>query len=158
MASCELIIRPSQSSEDGHQLDELLWEVLWKPIGLPRDVRSSFEMDGQKLELVVLTGSMVVAGLVAYQVSDTETEIRHIAVRPDRQRQCIGTRLVTELIGGANKSACVVIRTYARNTSLGFFEKLGFRPVESWWIEHPAFTAHGIRFRHMECLVAKIKM
>ena len=155
MASCGIEIRTVQSPEESRQFHELLWEVLWKPIGLPRDIRASLEMKSQKFELVALQDSVVVGGLVAFRLSDSEIELRYIAIRPDCQRRSIGTRLVGELIAMADVDSTATIRTHARNTALGFWDKLGFRPASDEWLEYPDFAAHGIKFRVMEYTVTR---
>ena len=51
-------IEPASSSRDKEELDELLWRILWKPLGLPRNVRQGFKVEGDELELVALGGGL----------------------------------------------------------------------------------------------------
>ena len=137
------------------ELDHLLWEVLWKPLGLSRDFRGSVKLDGESLELVVKADGRIVGGLVANWIGDSEVEIRHIALRPEVQNQGMGRRLVMYLISTVSGQGCVRIRTIARSTSVGFFRKLGFTISPGKPPEHPDFESHGITFVLMEKDVAQ---
>lgn len=135
---------------DSLQLDNLFWEVLWKPLGLPRNFRDSVRPEGREYEVVARKDGEVVGGLAATWTSRSEVEIRHIAVRPDAQNRGVGTRLVIALIAIVSGEGCTRVHTLARNTSTGFFEKRGFTIVPGTLTEHPVFTKHGIRLEMME--------
>ena len=134
------------------ELDDLLWEVLWKPLGFPRKISDAFKLDSPQLDLVAVDGGTVIGGLVANWLSDAVVEIRHLAVAPDRQRSSVGTGLVVELKKSVGKHVPVTIQTYARNTSIGFFTKLGFRPTGER-LRHQEFSTHGIDFHLMQMTV-----
>ena len=42
-----------ETPQEAEELDQLLWEVLWKPLGFPRDIRQMFKIDGESIELVI---------------------------------------------------------------------------------------------------------
>ena len=44
-------IRSLHSASKRRQLDKLLWQVLWRPIGLPRNVQGPFAMHADKIGL-----------------------------------------------------------------------------------------------------------
>jgi N-acetylglutamate synthase-like GNAT family acetyltransferase len=146
----ELTIAFVSSKTESMELDHLLWEVLWKPLGLPRDVRRSLKLDGECLELVVKADRRIVGGLVANWIDDSGVEIRHIALEPEVQNQGIGRRLVTSLISTVSGQGCVRVQTIARSTSVGFFRKLGFTTSPCKPPEHSDFKKHGITFVLME--------
>lgn len=141
-------IKHAESDEEKSELDQLLWYVLWKPLGLPRNIRQSFKLNYPQIELVAIDHNKVTGGLVANSLSDNAIEIHHIAVRPDYQGRSIGRRLVENLIKMMEMNASVKIQTCARNTSVGFFAKLGFIPTNEY-LEHPDFTKHGITIQKM---------
>lgn len=151
----KLTIAIVNSSTESMELDHLLWEVLWKPLGLSRDFRSSLKRDGECLELVVKADGRIVGGLVANWIGDSEVEIRHIALRPEVQNQGMGRRLVMCLLSTVSGQGCVRVRTVARSTSAGFFRKLGFTISSGEPPEHPDFEKHGITFVLMERDVAR---
>ncbi len=138
------------SKTESMELDHLLWEVLWKPLGLPRGFRGSLKLDGECLELVVKADRRIVGGLVANWTDDSGVEIRHIALKPEVQDRGIGRRLVTSLISTVSGQGCVRIQTIARSTSVGFFRKLGFTSSPGEPPEHPDFKKQGITFVVME--------
>ena len=85
---------------------------------------------------------------MANRVTEDEIEILHIAVRPKYQKSSIGSTLVKQLIRGEITETPVKVLTWARNTSTGFFAKLGFEPTGKF-IEHKAFSKYGIKFQQM---------
>jgi N-acetylglutamate synthase-like GNAT family acetyltransferase len=85
---------------------------------------------------------------VANWLSDKEIEIRNIAVLFDHQGHSVGRHLMVTLIEMVEMNAQIKIQTYARNTSGGFFAKLGFIPTNEY-LEHPDFARHGITIQKM---------
>jgi len=138
------------STNESMELDSVLWEVLWKPLGLPRDVRDLFKVEGDSFELIALSGKRVVGGIVVNWSNDSEVEIRHIALVPEVQKQGIGQQLVTSSISIVSRLGYSRIHTIARNTSVGFFSKMNFKPYHGTPPEHPVFKKHGITFELME--------
>lgn len=138
-------ITQARSRAARQALDALLWEVLWRPLGLPRDSRGSFRLAGEELELAAWVGKELAGGLVAVWTGPAEVEIRHLAVRPGLQRRGVGERLMAALLARVAAGGCRRVHTVARNTSAPFFERLGFAPSGPP-LEHPAFQRHGIVF------------
>ena len=146
-------IKNVTKSAAAEKLDELFWAVLWQPLGLPRNVRHSFRLEGEEFELMAEENGQVVGGLAAVWTGDTELELRHLAVAALAQNRGVGCRLVTELCRIAADKKCQRIHTLARNTSAGFFRKLGFRTASGAAPEHPIFMKHDITFEPMEKIV-----
>ncbi|MFX0208162.1 MAG: GNAT family N-acetyltransferase [Candidatus Hodarchaeota archaeon] len=138
------------SESESKALDELLWEVLWRPVGLPHTIRRSFKIEGESVELVAIVNSKVVGGLVANWRSPVEVELRHLAVKPEVQGKTMGSKLVEKLISIVSQRNCSTVQTISRNTSAGFFRKLGFVPQPGKAPEHPVFKKHGITFEIFE--------
>jgi GNAT superfamily N-acetyltransferase len=143
-------IKRAISVEERRELDQLLWDVLWRPLNLGRDIRNSFKLDKPQVDLIALDHDVVVGGLIANWLSGNEVEIRHIAVRPEYQRRSVGRLLIRRLINLIQGDAPLRIQTHARNTSVDFFVKLGFKP-EGHYLRHEDFIKHGIEFQQM-CL------
>lgn len=149
----ELTIEPVTSQKDTEALDELLWRILWQPLGLPRDVRQGFKVAGESIELVANENGRVTAGVVAVWTGGTEVELRHMAVLPEAQNKGIGRRLIATVVEIVRPKGCQRIHTIARNTSVGFFKKLGFTTATGIPPEHPIFKKHGIVFEPMKRIV-----
>ena len=144
-----ITIKQTDSADQAKELDQLLWEVLWKPLDIPRDFRKSIT-DTECLEYVVKEGTELLGGLIAHRVSESLVELRHLALLPAAQGKSIGRNLVEHFIEDMKKSGCTIIQTTARNTSAGFFEKIGFTTLPGDHPEHPLFMRHGITFLRME--------
>lgn len=149
----KVTIEPAASTKDAAELDELLWRILWQPLGLPRKVRQGFKVDGESFELVAKENGRVTGGVVAVWTMDTEVELRHLAVVPEAQNQGTGRRLIESVVEIVKPKGCRRIYTIARNTSVGFFRNLGFRKAPGIVPEHPVFKKHGIVFELMDRIV-----
>ena len=68
-------IKHAVSNKEKNELDLLLWNVLWKPLGLPRDIRKSFKLNNPQIDLVAVDNGTVIGGLVANWLSEPENEI-----------------------------------------------------------------------------------
>ena len=89
-------------------------------------------------------------GLVAVWTSVREVEIRHIAVVSGNQKSGVGAELVKSLLKTVVVEGCFRVHTIARNTSAGFFSRLGFTKATGTPPEHPDFKKHSILFELME--------
>ncbi len=145
-----LTVYGADSEAELSELDALLWEVLWKLLDLPRNVRDSFKPNGEGLELVARSEDVLVGGLVANWTSPEEVEIRHLAIKEEKQKQGIGVRLIEVLLEELSGQGCTRLHTIARTTSVAFFRKLGFRTAPGQPPEHPEFKKHGIRFELLQ--------
>jgi N-acetylglutamate synthase-like GNAT family acetyltransferase len=143
-------IKIIDSEDESQELDSLLWEVLWKPIGLPRDFRESIEWDNENMEFAVRSGNQLLGGLVANWISENTVELRHIALLPKAQGSGLGKGLVQHLIEEVKQEYCSVIETTARSTSIGFFRKMGFIVLFGDNVSHPLFLQRGITFTRMQ--------
>ena len=134
-------------------MDQLLWEVLWEPLLLPRDVRQSFQVEGNEMEVIAKSDGFMAGGLVAVFMDGGDVDLRHLAVRPEAQRQGIGNALLHALIETAQEKDCRRIHTIARNNSATFFRKSGFNTAPGTPPTHPLFEKHGITFELLELLL-----
>jgi len=48
-------IKHAVSDKEKNELDLLLRYVLWKPLGLPRDIRQSFKLNNPQIELLLVS-------------------------------------------------------------------------------------------------------
>ena len=87
-------IRLVETQTEKEELDILLWENLWKTLGFPADIRKSFALETPEIEFLALEDDTIIGGMVVNELSDTEYEIRHIAVNPDFRNRNVGKFLV----------------------------------------------------------------
>ncbi len=148
-----MVVETVTTTSDTTELDELLWRTLWQSLGFHRNIRREFVVEGKEIALIVKLNGHVAGGLVAVWTGDTEIELRHLAVASNAQGKGLGRTLLAELLRIASSRKCHKVRTIARNTSTGFFRKLGFQTVHGQAPEHPVFIKHGITFEIMEIIV-----
>ncbi len=129
------------------QVDALLYEVLWEPYGMP-NVRHQFDKGEAEIIFAAKDGITVAGAFVLIVYKDKSAELRHAAVLPEYQGQKTGRGLWNEVLEYIKAESINSIYVYARNTAIGFWEKIGFR-VETDWIDHDFFANHGIRFKVM---------
>lgn len=141
-------IKQATNHQEQNELDQLLWDVLWKPLNFKRNIRESFRLDEPQIEIVAVDNNDIIGALVANWLSNNEIEIRHIAVKTDFQKMAVGRMLVEELFRLIQDKTPLTIQTHARNTSVGFFLKLGFSPVGDR-LEVDAFMQYGIWIQQM---------
>ncbi|MCK9266845.1 GNAT family N-acetyltransferase [bacterium] len=151
MKNKEWKILQVKSKKESEELNNLLWQVLWKPLSLPQDMISKFKLTGESKKFIAKQDDKLIGGLVAFSITPIEMEIRHIAVLPKFQEKGVGSKLVDSLITFASEKRYTRIYTIARNTSVEFFKKLGFTDnPQQKPPDHPAFTKHGITFYLLE--------
>ncbi|MFC1950868.1 GNAT family N-acetyltransferase [Chloroflexota bacterium] len=141
-------IKLATSDKEKEDLDQLLWEVLWKRLGFDHNIRETFKLETRQIELIAVQDRVVIGGLVANWLPDSELEIRHIAVAADSQENSVGRHLFRELISMIKSNNSIKIKSWARNTSIGFFAHLGFVATGEL-LEHPQFTKHEITFEQV---------
>ncbi|MFC1920664.1 GNAT family N-acetyltransferase [Chloroflexota bacterium] len=141
-------IKQATTQKEKRELDRLLWTVLWEPLNLPRNIRNSFKLGGPEIDLIAIDNKIIVGALVANWLSEKEIEIRHLAVKPGNQENSVGSLLVGELFRLIREKTPLQIHAYARNTSLGFFTKLGFKPRGNR-INQPNFMQQGLWLQEM---------
>lgn len=145
-----LSLVPVSTPMEAAALDKLLWEVLWKPLGLPRDVRQEFKVAGDAIEMIARWQGQIQGGLVAVWTGPGEVELRHLAVLPEAQGRGLGRELVSCLISRIKAKGCLRLHTIARHTSADFFRKMGFHQAPGAPPVHPDFQRQGITLELME--------
>jgi len=96
----DIIIRYPQIIQEKSKLEESLWTVLWKPIGLDKNVREKFKLIGSEINLIAVESGSIIGALVANRISGDTFELKHIAVLPESQNQGIGKKLISNLEEG----------------------------------------------------------
>ena len=131
-----------------NEANKLLYHVLWAPLGMPVNAREDFKTDGTE-HLFVATDEDIIAGAFVLAVhSDNTVELRHAAVAKTFQNRGIGKQLWAEAVYFAKAEGAGELFLYARNTTIGYWLKLGLKE-DSAWFDHAEFKKHGIRFKKM---------
>ena len=137
------------SAGEATALDELLWIVLWKPLGLPRGCRRTFALAGGETELI--------ARKRKNRRRTGRRPIRHLVHRnPPSGRRSPVSRTRHRTGAGSEKGVhepgarCSPSADHRPQHVAGFFMRQGFSPVDEAPPEHPVFRTHGISFVILE--------
>jgi ribosomal protein S18 acetylase RimI-like enzyme len=112
-------------------------EVLRKPLGLSYDPA---ELSGEKdsFHFALRAGDQLVACLMLKPLEEERIKMRQLAVREDFQKKGFGRELVSYAESFAKERGFAEIVLHARETALGFYEKLGYQ------VEGDCFTEVGL--------------
>jgi len=112
-------------------------EVLRKPLGLSYDPT---ELAGEKesFHFALREGAELVACLVLKPLDERCIKMRQLAVRDNAQGKGFGRELVNYAHSLAKERGYAEIVLHARETALGFYEKLGYQ------VEGNPFTEVGL--------------
>ncbi|SEA05070.1 bifunctional GNAT family N-acetyltransferase/hotdog fold thioesterase [Alkalimonas amylolytica] len=101
------------------------WQQLrapWQqPLGSERD-----ELEHQSHHRMLMDGDRLIGVGRLHQLDDGKAQVRYMAVDPAYQRQQLGARLLTELEQQALVLGCTEVVLNARDTALGFYQRLGY--------------------------------
>ena len=108
---------------------ELRWKLLRFPWNQPRGSEQD-DREGDSIHLMAVTGEATAVGVGRLHFNSiSEAQIHYMGVLPARQRQGIGTRMLTALEDRARQLGASVIRLNARETALGFYLRHGYNPI-----------------------------
>jgi N-acetylglutamate synthase-like GNAT family acetyltransferase len=62
--------------------------------------------------------------------TETEAQIRYMAVTPEYEKQGIGTSIIAALEAKARQQQCKTIVLHARENAVGFYQKKGYELLE----------------------------
>ena len=109
-------------------------EVLRDPLGLPM---SEADLAGEELQhhYGLLAGDELAACVVIKPLSKTHCKLRQMAVSPSHQASGLGRRLIEAVEENLRQRGFESIEMAARETAVGFYERLGFQRVGEPFIE-----------------------
>ena len=112
-------------------------EVLRMPLGLAFSEEELHE-EKDSFHLASWSGDALMACLVLKTLTDTQLQMRQLAVRESCRRQGAGRALVHYAESFAKERSYGEIVLHARETARGFYEKLGYQ------VEGDSFTEVGL--------------
>ena len=119
-----------KSAEDFQRYYDLRWQLLRKPWQQPRGSEQD-ELEEQSYHVMCIGNDDTILGIGRlHTISDTEAQIRYMAVTDNFQRQGIGQQLLTILENQANLKGIHTITLHARESAIGFYEKQGYKIIE----------------------------
>lgn len=113
---------------------QLRERILRTPLGL-KFTQTDLSVDKNEMLFVLTDNGEPVACLQIKPLTKTHVKLRQMAVDTNRQRQNLGTRLVQEVEKVLKEQQIKSIELYARETAVGFYQKLGYHVVSERFIE-----------------------
>ncbi len=119
-----------ESAEDFKRYYDLRWQLLRKPWQQPRGSEQD-ELEHQSFHVMCVDNDNSIVGIGRlHTISDTEAQIRYMAVANNHQRQGIGQQLLEALENRANQQGIHIITLHARESAIGFYKKQGYKIIE----------------------------
>lgn len=109
-------------------------DILRKPLGLDFS-ETQLAAEGDSLHLACFDGDVLVGTLLLTPKAGGTIQMRQVAVHDRRQGQGIGRRLVVESEAEALRRGFTTMVLHARESAVGFYLDLGYRPVGSPFVE-----------------------
>lgn len=112
----------------------LRWQLLRSPWNQPEGSEVD-DMEDLCFHLMAVDNSNQIIGVARLQLnSDNEAQIRYMAVAKPYQVKGIGRELVNVMEQRVQHSSCKNIVLDARESAVGFYQKLGYRIVEKSYL------------------------
>ena len=119
------IIQPKTENEFKSYY-QLRWDLLRAPWNQPKGSEID-DIEDPCFHLMAVDDDSEVIAVARLQFnSETEAQIRYMAVAEPYQRQGIGRRLIETMEKHATASACKKIVLDAREPAVGFYQRLGY--------------------------------
>jgi ribosomal protein S18 acetylase RimI-like enzyme len=129
--ACNILTPKTQDELD--QYYNLRWRILRKPWDQPEGSEKD-EIEDHCIHIIAIDNDNVVGiGRLQFN-SDSEAQIRYMAVEPDYEKQGIGKSIVDALEGHAIKNNRTTIILDAREPAVGFYENLGYIKKEKTYL------------------------
>jgi len=124
--SAAVLIRQIKFGSDEYGSEvQLRYENLRKPLGLEFS-REELDKEQDFFHFGAFDGAELIGCLVLVPLSQTEINMRQVAVIPDRQGQGIGKRLVQAAEEYAREKGFEWMKLHARETAVPFYLSLGY--------------------------------
>lgn len=129
-------IRQPQTAEDFSKYYRLRWQILRAPWHQPEGSEVD-DIEDRCIHVMAVdsgnNGNVIGVARLQYN-SDTEAQIRYMAVDPEHKKLGIGRALVNALEQYARNNSRKTMVLDAREPAVGFYEKLGYRITEKTYL------------------------
>lgn len=127
-------VRQPKTEDEFDRYYKLRWKLLRAPWNQPRGSEAD-ELEEQCFHLMAVDAADEIIAVARLQFnSDTEAQIRYMAVAGAYQRQGIGRELISAMEAHARNSGVKLIMLDARETAVGFYQKLGYEVVKKSYL------------------------
>ena len=123
--------RTPLNSDEFEKYDLFRWRILRKPIGKSIDsLKDKYENSSYHL-IGVSDNEVIACGRLHFN-SDSEAQIRYMAIDEHYQRKGIGVKVIELLEAEAKKKQINKIVLNARNHVIEFYKKSGYKAVRKY--------------------------
>ncbi|MFV2005373.1 MAG: GNAT family N-acetyltransferase [Gammaproteobacteria bacterium] len=137
-------IKQPKTAEEFNNYYHLRWKLLRAPWNQPEGSEID-DIEDQCFHVMAVTYNEAihnqsidnekVIGVARLQFnSDSEAQIRYMAVEPSHERQGIGRRLLEALEVQAKTVSCQKVILDAREPAINFYQKFGFKIIEKSYL------------------------
>lgn len=118
-----------ETNEEFEKYYDLRWRILRKPWGQPKGSEMD-ELEKKSFHIMVLEGDRVVGVGRGHFNTSSQYQIRYMAVDEDWRLKGVGTMILGRLLEHAAKDGARQIVLNAREDSVKFYAKRGFKIVK----------------------------
>jgi N-acetylglutamate synthase-like GNAT family acetyltransferase len=128
-----LSIREPEATTEWDAMFDLRWRVLRKPWNQPKGSEKD-DLEDKAIHIIAIIGKRVV-GTARLQKNTLEVgQIRYMAIDPEYQRKGIGKQIILTLQQRAKQLQLKKLMLDAREPSLEFYNKLGYKIVRKSYV------------------------
>lgn len=135
-----MIIKSPQTRQEFFDYYDLRWRILRAPWNQPKGSEQD-ELEGQAIHIIAVENDKIVGCGRAHFNSDSEAQIRYMAVENEWQGKGVGKVILDELEKKVIAKGAKKIILHAREDVIKFYEKNGYTIVK------PSHTLFGV-IRH----------
>ena len=121
-----LIIRSPNSQKEYETMYDLRWRILREPWNQPPGSEKD-EMEDQSYHFIIVLDNKIVATARLHKNSESEGQIRYLAVEEEYRKQGIASKLLYYIEGFAIKLGLSSLILNARQTAQPLFERIGYK-------------------------------
>lgn len=145
----DIIIKSPETDDEFQQYYSLRFRLLRQPWGEPEGTEKD-DMEDECFHVIAKDKDTVIGvGRLQFN-SNTESQIRYMAVDTENERQGIGRCIVKALEQHSADNKRLEVTLHAREPAVGFYEKLGYTIKEKSYllfgeIQHYRMQKHLLR-------------
>lgn len=117
-----------ESSEDFEAYLKIRYDVLRKPLGMPKGSERDIE-DENAIHIIAKQGNKILGGGRIHFLDDHTAQVRYMAVLDKHKGQGIGAEILLNLEKFAFNQGRDTIMLHARAPVVTFYEKCGYKSV-----------------------------
>ena len=128
------VISQPGTEKEYEQYYHLRWKILRAPWNQPEGTETD-DIEDRCFHIMAVDEIKNIIAVARLQFnSNTEAQIRYMAVVREHEKNGIGRELVNAMELHAQNSSCKKIVLHARAPAIGFYQKLGYQVIEKSYL------------------------